>query len=177
MQTLARWNFNLSKRAKIAVITFALIILVCAKVSQGLANDLIRLSLYDPDHDQWHDILAELAVTPEQRRTGLMHRQYLSDHHGMLFIYEQERPLSFWMKNTYISLDIIYFSSDGLWVNTAPNTTPLSLTTYPSLAPAQFVLELPAGQAKRLNIGAGSQFIVKDCNMLKSGLDFVPCTR
>ena len=75
MQTLARWNFNLSKRAKIAVITFALIILVCAKVSQGLANDLIRLSLYDPDHDQWHDILAELAVTPEQRRTGLMHRQ------------------------------------------------------------------------------------------------------
>ena len=180
MQTLVkwpRWGFNLSKRVRIAAFCLMLIILVFGKVSHGIANDLIRLSLYDADHDQWHDILAELAVTADQHQIGLMHRQYLADNHGMLFIYEQEKPLSFWMKNTYISLDIIYFTSDGIWINTAHNTTPLSLIPYPSLAPAQFVLELPAGQAKRLNIGAGSQFIVKDCNMLKSGLDFVPCTR
>ena len=160
----------------IRIYLFVLPLLIIG-TTQVFANDYTRLAVYDPVVDQWHDILAELAETPEQRQIGLMHRQYLADNHGMLFIYDQEKPLSFWMKNTYISLDIIYFSANGDWVSTASNTIPQSLTTYPSIAPAQFVLELPAGHASRLNIGAGSKLMMKDCNMLKSGLDFVPCYR
>jgi uncharacterized membrane protein (UPF0127 family) len=155
---------------------FSLLLLLIG-TTQIFANDYTRLAVYDPVGGQWHDILAELAETPEERQIGLMHRQYLADNHGMLFIYDREKLLSFWMKNTYISLDIIYFSANGDWVSTARDTIPQSLTTYPSLAPAQFVLELPAGHASRLNIGAGSKLMIKDCNMLKSGLDFIPCYR
>ncbi|MGB0181994.1 MAG: DUF192 domain-containing protein [Candidatus Puniceispirillales bacterium] len=164
--------FNMPTR-----ICLYLSIMIWLGIGQVTASDLIRVELYDPVNDKWHQILAEKAETLEQRQQGLMYRQFLPENHGMLFLYEQESMLSFWMKNTFISLDIIYFSANGEWVNTAHHTTPKSLTTYPSLAPAQFVLELPAGHANQLNIGAGSKLIIKDCNMLKSGLDFVPCYR
>ena len=78
-------------------------------IGQVTASDLIRVEVYDPVNDKWHQILAEKAETLEQRQQGLMYRQFLPENHGMLFLYEQERMLSFWMKNTFISLDIIYF--------------------------------------------------------------------
>ncbi len=160
-----------------ARICIILVMLMMAGMGQLTANDLARVDVYDPVNEEWHQILVEIAETLEQRQMGLMYRQFLPDNHGMLFLYEQEKILSFWMKNTFISLDIIYFSGNGDWINTAHHTTPQSLTTYSSLAPAQFVLELPAGHADQLNIGVGSKLIIKDCNMLKSGLDFVPCYR
>lgn len=177
MLILIKWVTRCPRFYKLtSTFLYATAFLFCA-LGHSFANDLIRIAIYDAKKEQWHNIMAELAETPEQRKIGLMHRQFLPENQGMLFIYEDEKILSFWMKNTYVSLDIIYFSSNGEWVNTAHHTTPLSLTTYSSLAPAQFVLELPAGHAEKLNIGNGSRLFIKDCNMLKSGLDFMPCSR
>lgn len=151
--------------------------LVFMPLSMATAGDLLRVEVYDAVNQKWHPVLVEVAETSADRKTGLMHRQFLPQDQGMLFIYPQENQLSFWMKNTLISLDIMYFSGNGEWVNTAAETTPLSLDGHPSAAPAQFVLEMVAGSAKAMHIGEGSRLFIKDCDMLKTGLDFGPCSR
>jgi uncharacterized membrane protein (UPF0127 family) len=151
--------------------------LVVVPFSMATAGDLLRVEIYDAVSQKWHPVLVELAETSAERKTGLMHRQFLPQDQGMLFIYPQEKHLSFWMKNTLIPLDIMYFSTSGEWVNTAEDTTPLSLDGHPSAGPAQFVLEMVAGSAKTLHIGEGSRLFIKDCHMIKTGLDFGPCSR
>lgn len=151
--------------------------LVFAPLSYGVAGDLARIEVYDPVEHTWHPVLVEIADTSAERQIGLMNRSFLPSDQGMLFVYPQETKLSFWMKNTYISLDIMYFSRNGEWINTAEKTTPLSLDGYPSKAPSQFVLEMVAGSAKSLHIGEGSRLVIKDCQMIKTGLDFSLCSR
>ena len=99
----------------------------------------------------------ELAETAAQRRLGLMNRETLAGSAGMLFVYHQTRVLSFWMKDTYIPLDIIFFDETGRVVHVHPNATPLDLTSIPSQAPARYVLEINAGFAKRLGIDVGTE--------------------
>jgi uncharacterized membrane protein (UPF0127 family) len=156
---------------------FVCLWLVFAPLSLAMAGDLVRVEVYDPVQRLWHPVLVEIAETQAERQIGLMHRDVLPENQGMLFVYPQENRLSFWMKNTYLSLDIMYFSKTGDWINTAANTTPLSLNGYPSKAPAQFVLEMVAGSAKTLHIGEGSRLVIKDCHLIKTGLDFGLCSR
>ena len=151
--------------------------LLLVPMSVGMAGDLVRVELYDPVEGHWHPVLVEIAETSAERQIGLMHRHVLPQNHGMLFIYPQEKNLAFWMKNTFISLDIMYFSENGEWINSAQHTTPLSLDGYPSTAPAQFVLEMVAGSAKAMHIGKGSRLVIKDCHMVKTRLDFGLCSR
>ena len=147
----------------------------------ALALERTEIALYDAEAGRWHPIWVEIAATSKQRQQGLMGREFLGENEGMLFLYPREQNLSFWMKNTPLSLDIMYFSGDRTWISTAANTTPSSLESYPAAAPAQYVLEMIAGSAARLNIGAGSRFMIKDCAQLKDqlkwGLDFVVCSR
>lgn len=90
-------------------------------------------------------ITIEIADDDEKRTQELMWRKTMADSLGMLFIFENERKLSFWMKNTYIPLDIIYVNKSLEIVTIQENTIPLSEMHIPSEKPAQFVVEVKAG--------------------------------
>lgn len=98
--------------------------------------------------------LVELADTDEKRRRGLMYRRDLPDRHGMLFVFERPEVQTFWMKNTYVALDIIFMDADRRIINIA--TLPaLSDRRCRSERAAMYVLELSAGSARRYGIEAG----------------------
>src|ERR1700730_853635 len=99
----------------------------------------------------------EMAVTPEEQEQGLMYRRELADGKGMLFDMGEERPAVFWMKNTYVSLDMIFIRSDGSIASIAANTKPLSEARIYSGAPVRGVLEVVAGTAKRYGIVPGDK--------------------
>ncbi len=99
----------------------------------------------------------ELADTPEAQARGLMFRQTLGDNEGMIFPSAIPEPRSFWMKNTPLSLDIIFIGADGRILNIAANTEPYSLKSVSSTGIASGVLELRAGRAAALGIAAGDK--------------------
>ena len=99
----------------------------------------------------------EFADTPYKRQTGLMYRTEMASHQGMLFIFEDSALRSFYMKNTLISLDIIYLNALKKVINIKKNTTPLDEQSLPSEAPAQYVLEINGGLADLFNIEKGDR--------------------
>ena len=103
------------------------------------------------------EVQVEVVATPQSRARGLMFRENLPDGTGMLFIFPETRILSFWMRNTPISLDIIFIDPSGTIVNIHPDTVPYSETSLPSSQPARFVLEVPGGWCARLGVRAGDQ--------------------
>ena len=105
--------------------------------------------------DRVHRFTVELARTPEEQARGLMHRQSLAPDRGMIFPYAPPQPVSFWMKNTLIPLDIIFIKEDRTIANIAENTVPLSLDPLPSLEPVVLVLEIAGGRSAELGIKAG----------------------
>jgi uncharacterized membrane protein (UPF0127 family) len=104
-----------------------------------------------------HAFAVELAVTPEETSRGLMFRRELPDGHGMLFDFKRERETAFWMKNTYISLDMIFIRGDGRILRIAENTQPLSERLVPSGGRVRAVLEVIAGTAKKLGFTPGDR--------------------
>lgn len=101
----------------------------------------------------------EMAVTDEQRAKGLMYRRELADGRGMLFDFTPEQSISMWMKNTYISLDMIFIGADGRVTRVAENTEPESTRIVSSGGPAKAVLEVIAGTARRYGIAQGDQVV------------------
>lgn len=97
----------------------------------------------------------ELALTNKQRQQGLMYRTELAPDKGMLFIFPAERMQSFWMRNTYIPLDIIFLRADGSVVNIVANAAPETDTPRPSTGPAKAVFEIAGGRAAELGIASG----------------------
>ena len=102
-----------------------------------------------------HRFSVEVMRTPEQLSQGLMFRRYLPEDRGMLFDFKTEQPVQFWMKNTYLPLDMIFISKAGKIVSIAENTEPLSEKLVPSGAPVAAVLEVNAGTAARIHAVAG----------------------
>jgi uncharacterized membrane protein (UPF0127 family) len=86
-----------------------------------------------------------------------MDRKELPEGRGMLFDFEREQDVAFWMKNTYIPLDMIFIRANGRILRIAENTTPLSLQTVPSGGPVRGVLEVIGGTARKLGIAPGDQ--------------------
>ncbi|MFZ5834431.1 MAG: DUF192 domain-containing protein [Pseudomonadota bacterium] len=101
----------------------------------------------------------ELADTPQSRASGLMHRRELAADAGMLFDFLKTAPVSMWMKDTLIPLDMLFISADGVIVNIAERTVPGSLTQIDSSGPVRAVLELNGGTSARLGISAGDKII------------------
>lgn len=101
----------------------------------------------------------EVARTPVQMQRGLMFRDNMPEDRGMLFIYQPERPARMWMKNTILSLDMIFIDANGQIINIAENTTPFSLDTIESGGPVRAVLELNAGQAGKHNFVVGDKVL------------------
>jgi uncharacterized membrane protein (UPF0127 family) len=105
-------------------------------------------------------IVVEFASDEAQRRRGLMYREELAAGTGMLFIYQGEGMRAFWMKNTLIPLDMVFFDSTGRFVSLHRDVPPLTLALRRSTAPAQYVLELNAGEAERLGIGPETRLVL-----------------
>lgn len=106
-----------------------------------------------------HTFDVYLAIDPEQQRRGLMFVRNLPERTGMLFVYDDADIHSMWMKNTYISLDMVFARADGTVSSVITDTEPRSLRSLSSIEPVNYVLELNAGIARRYNIGAGSRLI------------------
>jgi len=104
-----------------------------------------------------HTIDAEIADTPGTRATGLMFRRSLDADAGMLFIYDDPQNITMWMKNTYISLDMIFADAKGKIIRIARDTEPFSTDIIEAGGPAKVVLEVPAGTAKRLKLKRGDR--------------------
>jgi uncharacterized membrane protein (UPF0127 family) len=99
----------------------------------------------------------EMATTDEEKTTGLMYRKELADGKGMLFDFTPEQEVSMWMKNTYISLDMIFIRADGRILRIAENTEPMSTKIIPSRGLAKGVLEVIAGTAQKYGIAPGDR--------------------
>jgi uncharacterized protein len=99
----------------------------------------------------------EMATTEEEKTTGLMYRKELPDGKGMLFDFSPEQQVSMWMKNTYISLDMIFIRADGRILRIAENTEPLSTKIISSGGLAKGVLEVIAGTAQKYGIQPGDR--------------------
>jgi uncharacterized membrane protein (UPF0127 family) len=104
-----------------------------------------------------HAFTVELATDDAERSRGLMFRKELPEGRGMLFDFERDQPVAFWMHNTYISLDMIFIRGDGSILRIAENTEPLSDRLVPSGGPVRAVLEVIAGTARKLGIAPGDR--------------------
>jgi uncharacterized membrane protein (UPF0127 family) len=100
-------------------------------------------------------VAVEVADTPAKRELGLQFRRQLDEDRGMIFLFPAERELSFWMKNTPISLDIIFINADRKIVGIAPRTVPFSTDGLSVHAPSQFVLEVNGGYSQRNGVSVG----------------------
>ena len=100
---------------------------------------------------------AEIATTEQEKATGLMYRNELADGTGMLFEFSPEQEVSMWMKNTYISLDMIFIRPDGRILRIAENAEPSSTRIIPSMGLVRAVLEVPAGTAQKYGILPGDR--------------------
>ena len=103
----------------------------------------------------------EFAKNEMERSLGLMYRSSMDEHQGMWFIFPEEAPRSFYMRNTEISLDIIYLDKDKKVVSIAKNARPYDETSLPSEKPAMYVLEINGGLADKWGIDKGDRVEVK----------------
>lgn len=103
----------------------------------------------------------EIAEDNESRNMGLMYRETMQSNQAMLFIFDQASVQSFWMKNTYIPLDIIFIGADSTIVSISENTTPFSEESVISNSPALFALEVNAGICKKHNLIKGDKLNYK----------------
>lgn len=108
----------------------------------------------------------EIADDPAERARGLMFRDAMDADRGMLFIHDREEPQAYWMKNTRIPLDILYFDGSRKLVSIQRDVPACTLgnrcPSYPSEGPARYVLELNAGEAARLGLRAGDELLLAD---------------
>lgn len=146
-------NFRL--HAFLAALLLSLLALAAQpSLGEELRRDKLAVELADGSR---HEFTVEVADTPQARGTGLMFRKELAEDAGMLFDFHREEPVYFWMKNTYVPLDMIFIAADGRIVRIAENTTPLSEKVVPSREPARYVLEVIAGTSQRLGIAPGDR--------------------
>ncbi len=108
-----------------------------------------------------HKLTVKIAKSNDEKQKGLMGVKSLPANHGMLFVFEKSQPLAFWMKDTLIPLDIIFFDEDNKLINIHHQVQPCppqvnNCPTYSSERPAKYVVELSAGEARRLSLEPGN---------------------
>jgi uncharacterized protein len=134
--------------------TSALLVLLCAAPAAQAAS-VQPLEIATKSGVQVFSV--EMATTEEEKTTGLMYRKELADGKGMLFDFSPEQQISMWMKNTYISLDMIFIRADGRILRIAESTEPLSTKIISSGGLAKGVLEVIAGTAQKYGIQPGDR--------------------
>ena len=137
-------------------IYFAVFLSSLVLISQAaVASDLERLGVGTKNGRR--DFLVEVVDTPKAREIGLMYRKNLPAKQGMLFVYPREQRIRFWMRNTPISLDMIFFSADGIVRYIFHDAEPYSLTSVGPEVPVRFVLEINGGLSKQHGIQVGDR--------------------
>jgi|TARA_R110000868_G_scaffold16133_5_gene73069 uncharacterized protein len=131
----------------------ALLAVLAVAAPLAACSDEGRLVLHTSSGE--HAFNVEVVDTPETRAKGLMFVQDLADDAGMLFDFKQEREVSFWMRNTFIPLDMIFVGADGVVKTIHVNARPQDPTSIPSNVPVQFVLEIPGGRSVELGLKPG----------------------
>ncbi len=132
------------KQTAVLLLGLCLAVLSC---SQRLATATVRVG--------GEQFTVEIARTQQEKAKGLMFRKSLAPNHGMLFVFEEDQRLSFWMKNTYIPLSIAFISKDGE-VKTIEDMEPESLRSVDSVFSVRYALEVNRGTFERLGIVPGS---------------------
>jgi uncharacterized protein len=153
-------NFNRSTfppgfRAQPWLLAAVVVALCFFSGSQARAASFQPLEIVTKSGVQFFSV--EMATTEEEKTTGLMYRKELPDGKGMLFDFSPEQQVSMWMKNTYISLDMIFIRADGRILRIAENTEPQSTSIISSGGLAKGVLEVIAGTAKKYGIEPGDR--------------------
>jgi uncharacterized membrane protein (UPF0127 family) len=124
-------------------------------VPLAACSDEGRLVVHTATGD--YPFTVEVVDTPEKRAEGLMFRQSLADDAGMLFDFKEVRDVSFWMRNTFIPLDMIFISPDGTVESVHVNARPHDPTGIPSGVPVQYVLEIPGGRSVEIGLKPGDK--------------------
>ncbi len=130
-------------------------LLFLAPVPAAQAVDHTRHDLVIASKTGEHTFQVEIAADERTRTFGLMFRREMPADQGMLFDFGSEQPVSFWMRNTYISLDMLFIKADGTIELIAERTTPLSERGVPSKGPVRYVLEINGGVSETLGIAPG----------------------
>ena len=133
-------------------LALALAVLASAAFAQEPQMNLPRVKL----SAGMHVIDAQVAATPEQRMTGLMHRKEMPQHEGMLFVFESPSQQCFWMKNTLLPLSIAFLADDGTIVNIA-EMKPQTLDSHCSEKPVRYVLEMNTGWFAKKGVKPGQK--------------------
>jgi uncharacterized membrane protein (UPF0127 family) len=141
--------------ARLAALATAAIMLSLLQANLAPASELQTLEI--ASKTGVHAFQVEMAITPEEKEHGLMFRRELPEGHGMLFDFMVDQNVAFWMKNTYIPLDMIFIRGDGRILRIAENTEPFSERNIPSGGPVRAVLEVIAGTAKKFGIAPGDR--------------------
>ena len=153
-----------------------LLVLLFAVAGYFLVQSLLRisseadmLSVYfaNPDGSRSADFKFEVAKSEAERRKGLMYRKELAANRGMIFVYPEDKVNSMWMRNTYISLDMLFLSVDNKVVGVIENVPMLNEEVRKVEQPSRYVVELAAGAAKANKIQVGS--IAKYVGNLSAG--------
>ena len=108
------------------------------------------------------ELMIEIAATPNELQYGMMYRKRVPENTGMLFLMPYEEMQSFWMRNTYVSLDIIYLDAAGKVVSIQKNARPLNEQSLPSEGPALYVLEVAGGYTDQIGLRKGDRFEARD---------------
>ena len=153
-----------SARHKLLVATVLLAILVFSSLVPPVYADRpvfdIAQILVDPGDGRKIKVTVEVATTPMQHQYGLMFVTALGEDEGMLFVFRVNAMRSFWMKNTLIPLDILFFDDKGQLINAVENVLPQTLESRRSAAPARYVLELKGGSVARHGIKSAARLLL-----------------
>ncbi len=139
-----------------------LIILLAALTACAGSSATVAMHFEKKDGTKTPAIHAELATTPAAHSLGLMYRKSLDNDHAMLFIFPAEEERSFWMKNTYVELDIIFLDAAYKIVSIVSRAIPLTQTSRKSGKPAKYVLEVTGGSAQEWSITEGDRLVLED---------------
>lgn len=147
-----------------ALVAFALLAIACASAPGGdLPARIAQLPQARVEiltRTGVHRFEVWIAADDQSRERGLMHVHGLPPERGMLFLFAQPQYAAFWMKDTWISLDMVFIGPDGAVVNVAEATRPHSLEAVESDGPVVAVLEVRAGTARRIALAPGDQVVL-----------------
>jgi len=153
-------RFLISRAPGIGMVALAALLALALPLdsaSPALAAEAEREDLVIATDNGEHNFAVEIADDDRERALGLMYRREMAADEGMLFDFVTEQPASFWMRNTYIPLDMLFIKADGTIASIAERTTPLSEKSVPSKGPVRYVLEINGGLSDTLGIEAGDK--------------------
>lgn len=149
-------------RQQLLIILSVIFLVAAAYYYFNPGTQQVELYFERPDGSKTSAFQAAVASTEQERSRGLMFVKELPTHQGMLFVFPSETKQGFWMKNTYIPLDIIFIDSQRKVVGIVDSARPLTTKQREIDRPSRYVLELNGGVAKQQNITVGSKLVLKD---------------